>query len=92
MSMPTDLMMRYPPMEVPSDITREQRIINHMGIAKLLTSPCPLERKIPNKNTLINFCPSCAPCMNAMEAAPAIWPPGKTRWSFADPCAGKSTR
>ena len=32
----------------------------------------PSDSATPNKNIPINFCPSCAPCINAIAAAPAM--------------------
>ena len=37
----------------------------------------PRERNMPSMNTPMNFCPSCAPCMNAIAAAPTICAPPK---------------
>ena len=58
-------------MEVPRLIIKEHIIINHVGISNCVTLPCPFTRHIPSKKILMNFCPSCAPCIKA-EAAPHL--------------------
>ena len=64
-------------MEVPRAITALHNTISHSGIWKLVTLSCPLARKMPSMKTPINFWPSCAPCMNAIAAPPAICAPPK---------------
>ena len=72
MSMPTDLMIFSPPTLVPTPMTVEHSSISHTGITTPLTLVWPLQNARPRNSTPMNFCPSCAPCMKLMAAAPKI--------------------
>ena len=65
-------MIFSPPTLVPSPITVEQSTISQIGITTPETLDMPLQKATPKNNTPINFCPSCAPCMKLMAAAPKI--------------------
>ena len=72
MSMPTVFIMRSPPIAVPVAIPTLHSTVIQRGIWKFPPGIFPIDRKIPRRNTPMNFCPSCAPCINAIAAAPAI--------------------
>src|SRR5699024_496057 len=73
-SIPTDLMIFSPPTLVPTPMTTEQSTISHTGITMPSTLFCPLQKATPRNKTPMNFCPSWAPCMKLINAAPKIWP------------------
>ena len=72
-SMPTDLMIFFPPMDVPRAMAADPSKSIHRGNCTPWVLLDPLTIQIPNSMTPMNFCPSCAPCINAMAAAPPIW-------------------
>ena len=49
-----------------------QSSISQTGIAMPATLVSPLQKAMPRKRTPMNFCPSCAPCMKLIAAAPKI--------------------
>ena len=53
--MPTDLMMRRPPMDVPKPMTMAHSAISQMGISTVPISAWPLESAMPRRNTPMNF-------------------------------------
>ena len=72
MSMPTDLMIFSPPTLVPRPMTMEHSTISQTGMTTPLTLGMPLQKATPRNSTPMNFCPSWAPCMKLMAAAPKI--------------------
>ena len=73
MSMATDLMMRFPPTSVPSDMASEHRIMSHSG-----NSVAPLvcmsnASAMPKRPMDMNFWPSCAPCRKESAHAQTSW-------------------
>ena len=73
-------MIFSPPTLVPAAMTTLQTSMSHTGMEMPLTLPCPLENAMPRNRTPMNFCPSCAPCMKLMAAAPKICAPRKKRF------------
>ena len=53
--MPTDLIILYPPIEVPSPMTAEHMIMSHSGIVNITVSVCPPANDVPRRNIAMNF-------------------------------------
>ena len=54
-SIPTDLIIRYPPMEVPSPIIKEHKTISHIGTTKVPVPVSLLQNATLKRKIAMNF-------------------------------------